>query len=136
MYPIGKALTTLIITMILLYPTIVSLALQDFRCVEVDGESRLLEDFEVLCWSSSHTLVSLAVAIPSLIVWAFGVPLLWFLFISTNKKDLSLVSLRKKLGFVYFGYKKEFYFWEIIITYRKALIIFISVYLTTFGVIA
>ena len=47
-----------------------------------------------------------------------------------------MISTREKWGFLFFGYKKDYYFWEIIIAYRKVLIIFIAVYLTTFGVIA
>lgn len=47
-----------------------------------------------------------------------------------------MIDSREKWGFLLNGYKREFYFWEIVITYRKILIIFVSVYLTTFGVIA
>ena len=40
------------------------------------------------------------------------------------------------MGFLQNGYKKEYYFWEIIIIYRKVIIVFVSIYVTAFGVIA
>lgn len=62
-------------------------------------------------------------------------PLIWLMVLHTNRKDLSLVTLRKKWGILFFRYKEDYYFWEILIAYRKLLIIFVSVYLTDFGVI-
>ncbi|CDW82066.1 UNKNOWN [Stylonychia lemnae] len=43
---------------------------------------------------------------------------------------------RQKLGFLYRGYRKKYHYWEIIIMYRKILLIFISVFVSAFGVMA
>ena len=134
-YPFGRAISVMVIIMFLVYPTIVSLAFSTLRCVDVDGDLRLLDDLEIQCWSSSHTVLSLYVAIPSLVVWGLGMPFVWLLYFQRYRKEIDIISMREKWGFLFSGYKKSFFFWEIIITYRKVLIIFISVYLTTFGVI-
>ena len=39
-------------------------------------------------------------------------------------------------GFLYNGYRKEFYFWEIVIMYRKIAIIFIAVFIANYGLAA
>lgn len=78
----------------------------------------------------------MTVAIPSLIVWGLGIPFAWFIYMHKKKSQIPMIDSREKWGFLLNGYKREFYFWEMIITYRKILIIFVSVYLTTFGVIA
>jgi len=46
------------------------------------------------------------------------------------------LETKQKFGFLYNGYKKEYFFWEIVIMYRKILIIFISVFLYSEGAIA
>lgn len=35
--------------------------------------------------------------------------------------------MKEKLGFLYNGYKIEFYFWEVIIMYRKIMMVVIAV---------
>lgn len=76
------------------------------------------------------------VALPSILVWGIGIPFVWLISLFRSKKNIDLIDTREKWGFLFSGYKKEYYFWEIIIIYRKVLIIFISVYVTSFGVIA
>ena len=44
-------------------------------------------------------------------------------------------SAKEKFGFLYNGYKRKDYYWEIIIMYRKILSIFVSVFLNRIGVI-
>ena len=75
-------------------------------------------------------------ALPSIIVWGLGIPFIMLIFLIKSRGRLDIIEIREKWGFLFSGYKKDFYFWEILIMYRKVLIIFISVYVTTFGVIA
>jgi len=43
------------------------------------------------------------------------------------------VNTRERLGFLFNGYKLKYYYWEIIIMYRKIAIIFISIFLRVLG---
>ena len=52
------------------------------------------------------------------------------------RKDLDNIETREKFGFLYRGYRKDFFFWEIIIMYRKIGLIFIAVFISSYGVIA
>ena len=49
--------------------------------------------------------------------------------------ERSLV-VKEKLGFLFRGYRKKLYYWEIVIMYRKIALIFISVFVVNIGVIA
>ena len=74
-------------------------------------------------------------AVPSLILWGFGIPLYAWIILAKYKEDLELIDIREKYGFLYNGYKKNFYFWESVNMYRKIWVIFISVFLKLAGVI-
>lgn len=80
-------------------------------------------------------MYSLSVAVPSLVVWGFGIPLFAWVVLARHKDDLDLTETREKYGFLYNGYKKHYYFWESVNMYRKIAIIFISVFLKLAGVI-
>ena len=48
----GKAISTLVIVLFLIHPNIVQYMLYDFKCIDVDGESRVIFDLEVICWNT------------------------------------------------------------------------------------
>ena len=75
------------------------------------------------------------IAVPSIIIWGFGIPFFAWIVLSRSKDRLDLIDTREKYGFLYNGYKKTFYFWESINMYRKITVIFISVFLKIAGVI-
>ena len=75
------------------------------------------------------------IAVPSLVIWGFGIPAFAWLVLARNKDNLDLIETREKYGFLYNGYKKKYYFWESVNMYRKISVIFIAVFLRVFGVI-
>jgi len=52
-----------------------------------------------------------------------------------NKDKLSTVSVKQQFGFLFNGYKRHNYYWEIVIMYRKVFCIFVAVFLRPQGVI-
>jgi hypothetical protein len=48
-----------------------------------------------------------------------------------QKEKEEIVQLKMKYGFLFSGYDARTYFWEVIIMYRKILIIATSVFLST-----
>lgn len=91
---------------------------------------------EITCWSGVHKFFSYFVAIPGIIVWGLGIPFFAFTLLSKIRKNLDDITSKEKLGFLYRGYRKEYYYWEIVIMYRKIILIFISVFVGMFGVMA
>ena len=84
-------------------------------------------------------------ALPSIGVWVLGIPLIGFLILRKNKRVFDLMGkkeitkadndeifqLKSKYGFLFSGYDARAYFWEIIIIYRKILIIASTVFLSS-----
>ncbi|CDW85402.1 UNKNOWN [Stylonychia lemnae] len=105
------------------------------NCVDIDGDSRVKNDLEILCYTGEHNIWSMAVGLPSLIVWGLGIPLFAYILLLREHKSLDTLMTRQKYGFLYRGFKRRFYYWEIVITYRKIFLIFIQVFLVQQGVI-
>lgn len=75
------------------------------------------------------------VAGPSLFIWSLGIPATVFVLMNKEKDKLSTTMVKQKFGFLYNGYKRHNFFWEIVIMYRKIICIFIAVFLAPFGII-
>ena len=106
----------------------------DFNCKSIDGTQRVYLDLEIVCWSSVHSFWSFAVAMPGIIAWGLGIPAFAFFLMAKEKSKLDTVETRMKFGFLYNGYKLEYYYWEVVIMYRKIILIFIAVFIQNYGV--
>ena len=130
--------TTIIVLFFFVYPTIVNFMFSNFSCIEIDKlNSYLNEDTSIVCWDLNHKKFSFIVAIPSIILWAVGVPTILLLLMTKNRRRLHLDYYRRRLhldyyrvvlGFLYNGYKTNRFYWEINIMYRKILLITITVF--------
>lgn len=76
-----------------------------------------------------------AVAIPCFIAWGIGIPAGVWILMRSNREGLDTIAVKEKFGFLYNGYKRSSYFWEIVIMYRKILMIGISVFMNRIGLI-
>lgn len=104
--------------------------------MQIDSEKRVIYDLEIVCWDTTHVNFAIMVAIPSIVIWGLGIPLIsWILLARESFQHLDTIECRQKYGFLYNGYKKKFYYWESVNMYRKITIIFISAFLKDFGVI-
>ena len=83
-----------------------------------------------------HRFFSFVIAIPSILIWGLGIPLFALIFIYRERKNLDDINVKRKFGFFFKGYKKSFFFWEIVIMYKKVAVIIISVFIGSIGVIA
>lgn len=70
----------------------------------------------------------MGVALPAIIVWGLGIPFFALIMMVKEKNSIHTVETRQKYGFLFRGYKMRYYFWEIIIMYRKILLIFIATF--------
>ena len=46
----GKIIASIVIVLFLVHPSIIQFMFYDFKCKEIDGETRVMNDMEVLCW--------------------------------------------------------------------------------------
>jgi hypothetical protein len=70
-----------------------------------------------------------------MIVWGFGIPLFAFFLLFVERDKLDRLEVRQKLGFLFRGYTLKFYFWEIVIMFRKITLILIQSFLVKYGVL-
>jgi len=56
-------------------------------------------------------------------------------YCTRDKHRLQQCDIKEKFGFLYNGYRKQYYFWEVIIMYRKIFVIFIAMFISNFGTI-
>jgi hypothetical protein len=74
-------------------------------------------------------------ALPCIIGWGLGIPFFALIMLIKNKNVLNKIETKEKLGFLYNGYKRELFFWEIVVMYRKIIVIFVGVFLESYGVV-
>lgn len=129
-------MSTIVILLFFIHPTIVEYSVSNFNCFAVNEEKRVKNDLKIKCWEGSHYFFSLAIALPSLICWGIGIPFFALILLFRNKETLNTIETKEKLGFLYNGYKTDYYFWEILIMYRKIIIIFVAIFLSGEGVMA
>ncbi|CDW80304.1 UNKNOWN [Stylonychia lemnae] len=132
----SKIMSSLVILLFLVHPSIIQYMFYGFNCKSIDGEERLSEDLWVECWKSEHLFWSYFVALPSILVWGLGIPFFAFAILINHRKNLDRQITRQKYGFLYRGFKKEFYYWEIVIMYRKIIIVFVAVFVSNYGAIS
>mmetsp|Transcript_21985 Transcript_21985/g.16352 ORF Transcript_21985/g.16352 Transcript_21985/m.16352 type:complete len:234 (+) Transcript_21985:154-855(+) len=105
-----------------------------FNCFNVDGDERVYDNMEVMCEGETYRKFTLGLALPGIILWGLGIPFFSAFLMSREKNHLDTVEVKEKYGFLYRGYKKRYYYWETIITYRKIVLIVIQIYLQKYGV--
>ena len=78
--------------------------------------------------------MALGIALPALICWGVGIPIFALFLMVNSSKRIDTVETRRKLGFLFNGFKVRYYYWEILIMFRKIMLIFIESFLIQFGV--
>ncbi|TNV88036.1 hypothetical protein FGO68_gene5296 [Halteria grandinella] len=130
----GRIVSTIIIVLFLVHPTITTIMFNAFNCQNIDGTNRLYEDLEILCGQGQHKLYSLTIALPSIIIWGLGIPTMAVFMLYQRRKELGVIETKAKFGFLYNGYRiPQAYYWELVIMYRKIIVIFIQVFLAQLG---
>lgn len=71
---IGRIISTIIVVLFLVHPTITTISFSAFNCQNIDGTERLFDDLEIICYKGQHSLFALGVALPSIIIWGLGIP--------------------------------------------------------------
>ena len=65
-----------------------------------------------------------------------GIPCFAYILLRRVRKILDRDDAKVRYGFLFRGYRKEFYYWEIVIMYRKIALIMIAVFVSDWGVIS
>lgn len=128
----NEMVATCVVCFFLVHPSLVRFQFAFLNCKELSAGSYWMSAYlNIKCWDAIHLRYVFAVAIPSMVLWALGLPALCLLYIHKNRNKLALTYMKLRLGFIYNGYLPEKFYWEFIIIYRKIIIISIAVFFTS-----
>ena len=102
-----------------------------FHCRKVANEFYLAADMEEVCYKGRH-LQWMILGVAQLLAYVIGLPVLVLMFLRRNK-HLEGGGLKKhatlvRYGLFYGAYKESTYYWEIVLTMRKILVVALSVF--------
>ena len=109
----------------IMYPTLVRFPFELLQCRNVDGHLYLERDLEELCYEpgSVHHTMLWTVAIPALMLYALGMPLGIFIIMWRARHRLDTNKYRFRLGLLFSGYRSNRWWWELVVSTRKVMII-------------
>lgn len=126
-----KLLGTMTVLIFLIHPYVTKMMFSIFSCEKVEIDYWLTSDFSIQCWDSEHYFYVFAFALPSLIVWTLFLPLFCIVYLCKRRNKLDSISTKYVLGFLYHGFRSEVFYWEIVVLYRKNLVIIVAVFMNS-----
>lgn len=123
--------------LLFVYASLTRASLSFFDCTEQpDGSYTLDESADILCYSSEWNTY-LPAAIVSTFVYAVLIPLGFAILLALRSSQLYALSaegddMYNWLGPVYIRYKAELFWWELLNFLRKALLLIVGAFFTTF----
>jgi len=133
-----KIVVTILVILYILYPTV---ARQVFKLLACRGgfsdgptASYLLYDLSLSCWTGTHLIYTLCIGVPTVVLYMLGFPLFIVYILSKNKDKFGDDEVMFRYGVLHAGYRHKVFYWEAMISLRKASIIGVSVFTLTFGV--
>ena len=109
----------------IMYPTLVRFPFELLQCRLVGTKYYLERDLEEECYvpGGRHETMLWVLAIPALLVYAVGMPLVSFSVLWKARGKLNTNKYRFRLGLLYSGYRKDRWWWECMVAVRKVFII-------------
>jgi hypothetical protein len=123
---------TTIVIIFLLHPTLTKVSLELFQWVEIDENKYNVKiDLEIEWYSADHLKWCSILSVPMLIVWVFGCPILIGIILFRNRHSLNEPHIQRYFLLLYQGLRPKVFYWEIINTLRKVLIVAVNVLMST-----
>ncbi|EWS74814.1 transmembrane protein, putative (macronuclear) [Tetrahymena thermophila SB210] len=105
-------------------PSMVNLIIGTISCIQV-GEDYYVKLFTSIECDSNHQKKQVMLLWPLLGLWAVVIPLLQFLILVIKRRSLHTISMKFSFGFLYNEYSENCFWWEIVKTFQKILIILV-----------
>ncbi|CEM16701.1 unnamed protein product [Vitrella brassicaformis CCMP3155] len=82
-------------------------------------------DSHVVCRSAEH-VPFLWIAVAGLLLWTFAPVVCGVAFLWRHREGLQDYHTRRRVGFLYMGYRKNFYCWDAVLAMRRVLVLVIA----------
>ena len=128
-----KFVATAVTVLYLLYPTVTKSAFKLVACQTVGRNRYLQMDLDLQCWDSVHIPWVIGLFFPALWAYVIGLPFAAAYYLYKYRKSLDAKIPRFWFGTLFLGFKKRFYFWEVLTAIRKTSVIMVAVFLTGAG---
>ena len=106
-----NTLTTSLVLIFLVYPSITSYTFGMFNCKLIEKVNYLSVDFGIVCWSETHIELLLYFTLPIIIFWVVGFPLTIFCILYKKRKEFDDKQTIMKFGMFYIGLTDKCFFW-------------------------
>ena len=127
---------TAIVILYLLHPMLTKVGLEMFQCIKVDeGKYNARINIDFGCFSADHMKWCAFIGVPIVVFWSIGCPVLIFWILFKKRNSLSEPSVQRYLLMLYQGLKDKVFYWELVNTTRKILMIAINALLSTLPLI-
>lgn len=129
-----KFIASVIILIFMTLPTVTTITFAIYNCIDVfsDGDTFLAIDMSLQCWVGDHQYYSNRFGVPIIVIWIVGLPTAALVALYMRRHKLSDEENMQRYGFLYTGLNHSAFYWEILLHFRKVLMICINVFLTTF----
>ena len=115
---------SIIVILFLLHPAVTRAGLNIFQCVKSgDSEYRVRIDMNMECYSNQHLKWCAILGIPMILIWGLGIPITALIIMIRLRKILDTWNVQQYLLMLYQGLKLECYYWELINSARKILLL-------------
>ena len=137
--PMDNAMLCATVIIYLLYPTIARAMFTALACragLEDGSADMYLEyDLESPCFDSTHVWFLLMIVVPSLGLYIIAFPILGMLNLKRNIAKLGWHNdtITYRYSVLMSGYRREFWFWEVVVSTRKVLLVRIAVFMGNYG---
>ncbi|RHY19466.1 hypothetical protein DYB25_001115 [Aphanomyces astaci] len=135
----AKLVVSVIVIMFLIHPSLTNHLFQMFACTQLGSDETgaplyfLNPDLDVKCYTASHYRWMYCVGIPALVGFTLGIPVFALYVVYSCRHNLDDLSTKLEYGFLYIGFRREYFYWEIWVMTRKILVCFIAVFLKPQG---
>ena len=115
---------SIIVILFLLHPALTRSGLSIFQCVEVgDSDFRVRVDINMKCYSAEHIKWCGLLGTTMILIWGIGIPVSALIIMVKLRKKLDSWDVQKYLLMLYQGLKLDRFYWELINTVRKCLLL-------------
>ncbi len=93
-----------------------------------DGDYYLTQDMSIRCYTPEHVSWMIALGIPMMAVYVVGIPAVILYLLNKNHEHLEEPDVKRKYFFLYTGYEREWWFWEVLVAIRKLSLVAVTVF--------
>jgi hypothetical protein len=136
---VDKWVSTLVTLLYLLYPMLcqATFALVGCHFVGEGGESYVQMDMQVPCWDwedMEHLHHVFLLWIPAMFVYVLGLPLMAYAMLRrAHMHNKTERHVKFRFNTLLVGYRSNRYYWEVVVSFRKAAVVGTSVFLVQAG---